>query len=151
VFTARYALSPYIKQIGFVFKGLIFLHMVSASPLRSVRNRSDSKAVSVAWSLYTLIPLGCVLLRGGFNSLMQVYERPGIDMQTMLLCLLQLQAKVTRQPKHITNKSYLDYKRCWKCFPLLHMQSGHFLEKLIHTLEFFLGNRIKLPESTVSF
>jgi hypothetical protein len=24
VFTARYALSPYIKQIRFVFKGLIF-------------------------------------------------------------------------------------------------------------------------------
>jgi hypothetical protein len=25
VFTARYALSPYVKQIGFVFKGLIIL------------------------------------------------------------------------------------------------------------------------------
>jgi hypothetical protein len=25
VFTARYALSPYIKQIRFVFKGLIFI------------------------------------------------------------------------------------------------------------------------------
>jgi hypothetical protein len=32
VFTARYALSPYIKQIRFVFKGLIF----SLSPLRAV-------------------------------------------------------------------------------------------------------------------
>jgi hypothetical protein len=24
MFTARYALSPYIKQMGFVFKGLIY-------------------------------------------------------------------------------------------------------------------------------
>jgi hypothetical protein len=28
VFTARYALSPYIKQIRFVFKGLIFQELV---------------------------------------------------------------------------------------------------------------------------
>jgi hypothetical protein len=27
VFTARYALSPYIKQIRFVFKGLIITHL----------------------------------------------------------------------------------------------------------------------------
>jgi hypothetical protein len=26
VFTARYALSPYIKQVRLVFKGLIFCH-----------------------------------------------------------------------------------------------------------------------------
>jgi hypothetical protein len=29
VFTARYALSPYIKQIGFVFKGLIWVYVRS--------------------------------------------------------------------------------------------------------------------------
>jgi hypothetical protein len=29
VFTARYALSPYIKQIRFVFKGLILDHSTS--------------------------------------------------------------------------------------------------------------------------
>jgi len=29
------------------------------------------------------------------------------------------------------------------------MLSGHFFEELIHTLEFFLGNRIKLPEDSV--
>jgi hypothetical protein len=27
VFTARYALSPYIKQIRFVFEGLIYMNM----------------------------------------------------------------------------------------------------------------------------
>jgi hypothetical protein len=30
VFTARYALSPYIKQIRFVFKGLIFITEVES-------------------------------------------------------------------------------------------------------------------------
>jgi hypothetical protein len=33
VFTARYALSPYIKQIGFVFKGLtLYVLLLSAYP-----------------------------------------------------------------------------------------------------------------------
>jgi hypothetical protein len=32
VFTARYALSPYIKQIRFVFKGLSTLHLVDGLP-----------------------------------------------------------------------------------------------------------------------
>jgi hypothetical protein len=38
VFTARYALSPYIKQIRFVFKGLIKLHYNLVRKLRTDRD-----------------------------------------------------------------------------------------------------------------
>jgi hypothetical protein len=37
MFTARYALSPYIKQIRFVFKGLITLHFLTVLNAKSER------------------------------------------------------------------------------------------------------------------
>jgi hypothetical protein len=56
VFTARYALSPYIKQIRFVFKGLILekvSHCVEpvtlifrSKPCCMVYDRGDGKVVS---------------------------------------------------------------------------------------------------------
>jgi hypothetical protein len=41
VFTARYALSPYIKQIRFVFKGLMF-HTGSATERKVTGKHSDN-------------------------------------------------------------------------------------------------------------
>jgi hypothetical protein len=38
VFTARYALSPYIKQIRFVFKGLMLFRETSLFVVRTVRS-----------------------------------------------------------------------------------------------------------------
>jgi hypothetical protein len=44
VFTARYALSPYIKQIRFVFRGLMSQTYCLASPLAAGRKlRTESK------------------------------------------------------------------------------------------------------------
>jgi hypothetical protein len=44
MFTARYALSPYIKQIRFVFKGLIPVHLC---PVTSLILPLDSSLSSV--------------------------------------------------------------------------------------------------------
>jgi hypothetical protein len=41
VFTARYALSPYIKQISFVFKGLIMTITISTN-INNHKNNSLS-------------------------------------------------------------------------------------------------------------
>jgi hypothetical protein len=40
VFTARYALSPYIKQIRFLCKGLILVHTVHENELVSTLSES---------------------------------------------------------------------------------------------------------------
>jgi hypothetical protein len=40
VFTARYALSPYIKQIQFVFKGLILSYVAQINKRYNVIRRS---------------------------------------------------------------------------------------------------------------
>jgi hypothetical protein len=55
VFTARYALSPYIKQIRFVFKGLVFktttvnLSTLCGTSLNRVWNSFQLSKVSFAW------------------------------------------------------------------------------------------------------
>jgi hypothetical protein len=59
VFTARYALSPYIKQTRFVFKGLIevrFLFMISGFH-RDVRS-------ALCWDLTQLRLLFCTDVSG---------------------------------------------------------------------------------------
>jgi hypothetical protein len=47
VFTARYALSPYIKQIRFVFKGLIRLHRRNWSILGALNSLDQDVKVIV--------------------------------------------------------------------------------------------------------
>jgi hypothetical protein len=42
VFTARYALSPYIKQIRFVFKGLMLIREVPLFPVGIVSVASNT-------------------------------------------------------------------------------------------------------------
>jgi hypothetical protein len=52
VFTARYALSPYINQIRFVFKGLIYMQ-VPSDALSSIRNlRTLHTAVTAGATKY---------------------------------------------------------------------------------------------------
>jgi hypothetical protein len=66
VFTARYALSPYIRQIGFVFKGL----MVVGFLLRRLLKRIDG-SLYVAVAMYMVRRKGdgakyrCFALGGG--------------------------------------------------------------------------------------
>jgi hypothetical protein len=50
VFTARYALSPYIKQIGFVFKGLKMQGLATADLVRGNRQMSQLSACRPAAS-----------------------------------------------------------------------------------------------------
>jgi hypothetical protein len=50
VFTARYALSPYIKQIGFVFKGLIIRHA------KRMRRIILSSVASLAIPYFSTLP-----------------------------------------------------------------------------------------------
>jgi hypothetical protein len=61
VFTARYALSPYIKQIRFVFKGLIWffpLIPVRQLPISSkVQDETVFPASLVLWLPYRILPL----------------------------------------------------------------------------------------------
>jgi hypothetical protein len=48
VFTARYALSPYIKQIRFVFKGLITMHAMNDIKLaNNIEGRGGKSTVHI--------------------------------------------------------------------------------------------------------
>jgi hypothetical protein len=51
VFTARYALSPYIKQIRFVFKGLILTTMVVGDTYGSCQRQESVSLHDIShWS-----------------------------------------------------------------------------------------------------
>jgi hypothetical protein len=61
VFTARYALSPHIKQISFVFKGLIPVSVTDHFWVQFSRKTSDnSKTNGKAW-----IVIKFVCVKGG--------------------------------------------------------------------------------------
>jgi hypothetical protein len=73
VFTARYALSPYIKQIRFVFKGLILLYKDIAK--LNIRSLLSSNFFSNMWlvnSSYvqrSLVIIAPCLLTSYINSI----------------------------------------------------------------------------------
>jgi hypothetical protein len=63
VFTARYALSPYIKQIHFVFKGLnciqqrrVFIEVDVRRSTLSVRRRKEEKTSQSELNRTVLLP-----------------------------------------------------------------------------------------------
>jgi hypothetical protein len=74
VFTARYALSPSIKQIRFVFKGLIFI-IYRYPPCTSDR------ALQTHIKLYCAGHTHC----GGGRSLLALFRTPRLDWGEMLV------------------------------------------------------------------
>jgi hypothetical protein len=74
VFTARYALSPYIKQIRFVFKGLIGILFLLIT-FMTLPRRSVYASVGSRWtSYYRFVPL--LRLQGdlGHNLIYGVFK-----------------------------------------------------------------------------
>jgi hypothetical protein len=61
VFTARYALSPYIKQTRFVFKGLISTDVPYAALLRKYILPEDGRIVTVE-TCRTLYKCNCAVV-----------------------------------------------------------------------------------------
>jgi hypothetical protein len=85
VFTARYALSPYVKQIGFVFKGLIWLLRIMTVETNAFGFHFETAFPSLMLRLVacftqlSLISMG----RGGVVSIATRYglDCPGIESQ----------------------------------------------------------------------
>jgi hypothetical protein len=113
VFTARYALSPYIKQIRFVFKGLIFRPRQDFTQRHSLKTfRSPSHLVTLVLTLEQ--PLSGTLW--DISSLPTETKSPMGDKRTTVLENYSgIQVPRTTQRKRRPQRIFTNVRYKWHC------------------------------------
>jgi hypothetical protein len=127
VFTARYALSPYIKQIRFVFKGLI-TNNVSQEAFNPIGIRTGYLS-STSWEYYIIIVSPVMAdIRSGYRTVTLLWgprgRVPWLPDNISLLSYKSLHARATPAPVKCRRHRHLPPQVPWRtpvcCDCLLH-------------------------------